>query len=88
MPKRYCGNTGNEVNVAVTLMVEEILQVSLSDQEGFFVVVEVKVRHVGGTVLKDLLVSEAGVGLRLEGALGELERGELGKCDQAHHDRE
>lgn len=54
---------------------------SLSDQEGFFVVVEVKVRHVGGTVLKDLLVSEAGVGLRLEGALGELERGELGKCD-------
>lgn len=25
MPERYCGNTGNEVNVAVTLMVEEIL---------------------------------------------------------------
>lgn len=66
----------NEVDVSVSLMIIEILVVSLRDQEWLLVIVEIKVRHVSGPVFRDLVISWASVGLGLMTYLGELERAE------------
>lgn len=57
MSKCDSGNSGNEINVSITLVIVKILVVSFSDVEWLFIVMEIKVRHVGSSVFSDLLIS-------------------------------
>lgn len=79
MPQGHSGDAGDEVDVPFPLVVEEILQVALSDQQRLLVIVEVEIGHEGRPVPGDLLIGETGVGERAVTALRHLQRCEARK---------
>lgn len=50
-------DTGNEIDVFVTMMVIEVLKMSLDYEEWFFVEMEIKVGHKGGPIFHNLFIS-------------------------------
>ena len=64
MPHRNGGNASNEIDVPVSLVVVEILHVSLRHKEGIFVIVEVEVGHVGLSIFDNGLIGWSFVGGR------------------------
>ena len=66
MADRNCADARDEVEIAFSGVVEEILHVSFTDEKGSFVVVEVEVRHVLLSVFDHLFESRASVSRWLE----------------------
>ena len=89
MPQRDGRDAGDEIDVSLTLVIEEVLEVPLSDEQGLLVVMEIKIGHESGTILSDLLIGKTGVGQGNVTALRQLQRGEArqGKVSQHVTDR-
>ena len=80
------GNPRNPILIPVAFVVEKILHLAFDHEEGLLVVMEVKVRDVGFTISKDLLVRGAVVDCRFVITGGELHRESRSCEDSANHE--
>lgn len=64
MSYRNSGNASNEIDVSVSLVIVEILHVSLRHKEGILVIVEVEVGHVGLSIFDNGIIGWSLVGGR------------------------
>ena len=79
---RYSRNTTDKIDIPVSCMVVEVLEVALDYEKGLLVVMEIKVRHVRGSIFDHLLVRRACVGRWLVVHCGEWSylASVVGKC--------
>ena len=56
------GNTGNEIQISISLVVIEILFVTMMNEKWFFIIVEIELWHIFHPIFENLLIRDSLIG--------------------------